>query len=268
MNVECKDTMSSTSSPNETTLEIIVGFILDVILCSDNASSHLVRNVSLFQIAFQKRLSDCNSWSILATFMLVQGGTQLANTVTKEQCNALLNDITTCEAAIDMVIPMVLSLNLGFMYPTQNTFLKCLVTCGNHSVTDLFLTEIITLFNRNIDPLSQFYMNKRPTNESNSVLKLMIDIFSNRAAIKKIYTNDLKVIMDVILMSMSNLSHGSQERVDMLSLLDLAVKNAPLMSEQPRYKSMDFLALVQPISEQMDCLEEALIARSILSNMS
>ena len=96
----------------------------------------------------------------------------------------------------------------------------------------------------------------------------MIDIFSSKSALKKIYTTDQKVILDVILTSMTDLSPGSQERVDMMSLLDLAVKNVAMMREEPKYKLPEFLALIQPISEQIDCLEEALIARSILSNLN
>ena len=58
----------------------------------------------------------------------------------------------------------------------------------------------------------------------------------------------------------------------MMSLLDLAVKNFVVSqareNEQPRYKYNELISLVQPISEQIDCLEEALIARSILSHLT
>ena len=65
-----------------------------------------------------------------------------------------------------------------------------------------------------MDPLWNFHPSGPAACESNSgrssssVLKMMIDIFSSKAALKKIYTTDQKVILDVILSVMHELSPG------------------------------------------------------------
>lgn len=65
------------------------------------------------------------------------------------------------------------------------------------------------------DPVRIFEHEPAPPN---SVLKLFIDLFSKSSTANLFYTNDVKVLIDIIVRQLADLSPGDQVKLFLISL--------------------------------------------------
>nr|KAG5691816.1 hypothetical protein BaRGS_016628 [Batillaria attramentaria] len=124
--------------------------------------------------------------------------------------------------AVNLLVAFVLSFNLHLstVETSSNPVLRALATYGAPKV---FTENIMVLINRGDDPAKMFDYKPEPPN---SVLKLFHDLYSDPATSDLLYTNDAKVLMDVIIGRLTNLSPGDKIRSSFLVLCQLVVRNS------------------------------------------
>ncbi|XP_050716102.1 NCK-interacting protein with SH3 domain-like isoform X4 [Eriocheir sinensis] len=82
--------------------------------------------------------------------------------------------------------------------------------------TKYFTEKLLLLFNREEDPLAMFEHEPRPPH---SVLKMMRDMYSTRATASIFYTNDERVVCDIIIRQLTDLPSDDKRRNEYLHLL-------------------------------------------------
>ncbi|KAK7791899.1 hypothetical protein R5R35_005422 [Gryllus longicercus] len=121
----------------------------------------------------------------------------------------------------DLFLNLILSYNLQFKSFTENIMLKSLL---KRSIAKTFTEKILLLLNREEDPVRVFEHKPAPPH---SVLKLFIDLFSNDRTATLFYTNDTKVLIDIIVRQLADLSPGDNRRRQYLELCRLVMRNTP-----------------------------------------
>ncbi|MPC96740.1 NCK-interacting protein with SH3 domain [Portunus trituberculatus] len=81
----------------------------------------------------------------------------------------------------------------------ENVLIRLL---GQREHTKHFTEKLLLLFNREEDPLAMFEHEPRPPN---SILKMMRDMYSTRATASIFYTNDERVVCDIIIRQLTDL---------------------------------------------------------------
>ncbi|XP_028046510.1 NCK-interacting protein with SH3 domain isoform X2 [Monomorium pharaonis] len=105
----------------------------------------------------------------------------------------------------DLFINLILSYNLQFT-TSENIVLNAL---RERTVAKTFTEKILFLFNREEDPVRIFDHEPQPPH---SVLKLFVDLFSNDTIASLFYTNDVKVLIDIILRQLFDMFPGDKRR--------------------------------------------------------
>jgi hypothetical protein len=115
--------------------------------------------------------------------------------------NPLDDDQT--EFLSDVMINLLLAFNLQFDNFTENTILE---TMHQIKTSKSFTEKILLLINRDeSDPVFVLKHTKPPVN---SVLKILVDLFSIPETANLFYTNDIKVLIDILVRQLSDLSAG------------------------------------------------------------
>lgn len=103
----------------------------------------------------------------------------------------------------DIMINLVLSINLQFDDFTNSFVLDAMRRLES---TKTFTEKILVLLNREEDPL--LYFDHARSLVPNSVLKMFVDLFSSPDTSNLFYTNDNKVLIDILVRQLSDLSPG------------------------------------------------------------
>lgn len=114
--------------------------------------------------------------------------------------NPLEDDQT--EFLSDVMINLLLAFNLQFDSFTENTILEAMQQI---KTSKSFTEKILLLINREDDPVFVLKHTKPPIN---SVLKILVDLFSTPETSNLFYTNDIKVLIDILVRQLSDLSSG------------------------------------------------------------
>ncbi|KAK5644434.1 hypothetical protein RI129_005734 [Pyrocoelia pectoralis] len=112
----------------------------------------------------------------------------------------------------DLFLSFILSFNLQFDIDSDNVILNTLET---RSTAKTFTEKILLLFNREEDPVRIFEHEPAPPH---SLLKLFLDLFSRKTTADLFYTNDVKVLIDIVVRNISDLSPGDKRRGHYLEL--------------------------------------------------
>lgn len=113
------------------------------------------------------------------------------------------------EALPDAFMNIILAFNQHFQDPASNTVMSALKERPNPKA---FSEKLMLLVNRGEDPVGGH-------GEPNSLLKIMLDMFSDKATSAIFYTTDLMVLIDIIHRQLSDLEAGSKTRTHYLELL-------------------------------------------------
>ncbi|KAB0794608.1 hypothetical protein PPYR_09950 [Photinus pyralis] len=139
--------------------------------------------------------------------------------------NFILNNIesppdTDIEEQIpDLFLTFLLSFNLQFDTDADNVVLN---TLEGKSMAKTFTEKILLLFNREEDPVRIFEHEPSPPH---SLLKLFLDLFSRKSTADLFYTNDIKVLIDIVVRNISDLSPGDKRRGQYLELCRRVMKS-------------------------------------------
>lgn len=126
--------------------------------------------------------------------------------------NPLEDDQT--EFLSDVMLNLLLAFNLQFDNFAENIILEAMQQI---KTSKSFTEKILLLINREDDPVFVLKHTKPPVN---SVLKILIDLFSISETANFFYTNDIKVLIDILVRQLSDLSSG-----DPVSVYQLSFKN-------------------------------------------
>ncbi|XP_075220113.1 NCK-interacting protein with SH3 domain [Lycorma delicatula] len=129
----------------------------------------------------------------------------------------------------DMFFRLILSYNLQFtILSTDNVVVQALAK-RNSAKT---LTEkILFTLNREEDPARVFDHEPKPVN---STIKLITDMFACSKAADLFYTNDINVLIDIIVRQLTDLSPGDDKRTKYLELCRLVLRNTNYSENQHR----------------------------------
>ncbi|XP_068965785.1 NCK-interacting protein with SH3 domain [Bombus flavifrons] len=131
----------------------------------------------------------------------------------------------------DLFVNLILSYNLQFTN-SENIVLNAL---KERSVAKNFTEKILLLFNREEDPVRIFDHEPPPPH---SVLKLFIDLFNNDVTAGLFYTNDVKVLIDIILRQLYDMFPGDKRR-QYLELCRRVLRTSSY--NEHKYRSEDLL---------------------------
>lgn len=117
----------------------------------------------------------------------------------------------------DLFLNFIISFNLQFDNFHENVVLKAL---SQQTSAKIFTEKILLLFNREEDPVRIFEHEPAPPH---SVLKIFNDMFYEESTASLFYTNDIKVLIDIVVRQLSDLSPGDvvsiSERKKLLCIL-------------------------------------------------
>ena len=117
------------------------------------------------------------------------------------------------ERVVNAFVPMILSFNQHFEDVKMNTVMQVL---SNKRTSKILSEKLMLLVNRGDDPVNIFgYLDRCP----DSLLKFFEDIFSSETTSGLFFTNDLMVLIDIVLRQVLDLSPGEELRTEYLSLL-------------------------------------------------
>ncbi|KAG5684601.1 hypothetical protein PVAND_013826 [Polypedilum vanderplanki] len=157
--------------------------------------------------------------------------------------NPLEDDQT--EFLSDVCLNLLLAFNLQFDNFAENTILEAM----QHVKTSKSFTEkILLLINREEDPVFVLKHTKPPIN---SVLKILVDLFSIPETTNLFYTNDIKVLIDILVRQLSDLSPGDVHRKWYLELCRRILRNTNYVEHQ--HRALDLMKIFTRIF----CEEEA-----------
>ncbi|XP_055384761.1 NCK-interacting protein with SH3 domain [Condylostylus longicornis] len=161
------------------------------------------------------------------------------------------------EVLIDLVISLILAFNLQFSELTQNIVIEAMQKLSSAKT---FTEKILLYLNREEDPVKIL---KHSSNCINSVLKIFIDIFSLSETANLFYTNDVKVLIDIMVRQLSDLSAGDKLRRNYLELCRRILRNTNY--EEHTHRKQDLMKIFTRIfCEETECsLTDQQLVRTI-----
>ena len=160
-----------------------------------------------------ERLKHC---SVLLTVLFSQGEAVPIHYKERQLGGALVtfllnkveqsSEVDLEEDLADTFMGLICSYNLQFEQASDNLVLKSLRKVENAKI---FTEKLLLLLNREDDPAAII----GPRTGTNSIHKLVLDVFSTDDCISHFYTNDLMVLIDIIARQLSDLGPGIERYV-------------------------------------------------------
>lgn len=174
--------------------------------------------------------------------------------------NPLQDDQT--EFLSDVMINLLLSFNLQFDGITENTVLEAM---QQKKASKAFTEKILLLINREDDPVFVLKHTKPPMN---TVIKILLDLFSLQETTNLFYTNDIKVLIDILVRQLSDLSAGDQRRKWYLELCRRILRNTEYSNHQ--HRALDLMKVFTRIfcEESVESIADQQIVREISNEFS
>ncbi|XP_013393365.1 NCK-interacting protein with SH3 domain-like [Lingula anatina] len=172
--------------------------------------------------------------------------------------NPLAEDVE--EVLSDSYVNLILSFNLHFQQFKDNLVMQVLAERGTSKT---FTEKVLLLVNREADPVRMFEHDPKPPH---SVLKLFMDIFSQPETAGVLYTNDAKVLIDIVIRQITDLSPGDAMRTEYLSLIHLIFKNSDYSEHMHRSSELQSLFMKVSREEAKESEMDKLIVQQIWSD--
>ncbi|KAG1677665.1 NCK-interacting protein with SH3 domain [Nymphon striatum] len=164
-------------------------------------------------------------------------------------------DDSECHTA-DILVSVVLAFNLHFKEDDRNIVMEALV---DRLAAKSFTEKIMLLINREDDPVK---LSDDAQPETNSVVKLVLDMCSSAISCQLFYTNDIKVLIDIVLRQISDLSSCDVVRNIYLNLLQKIITNAEYIDHLHRLNNIKTV-LDQIDKEEDFCESDQQLCRQI-----
>ncbi|XP_052872723.1 NCK-interacting protein with SH3 domain [Anopheles cruzii] len=211
-----------------TTVDILLGSVLPLELVQDMVSN--ARNIEKLQelanmliiiFSIGRRMTINQQDHLRADFVIF-----LLNLIeTPPECD-------THEVLPDTMINLILSFNLQFDNFADNVVLEAV---EQFKTAKTFTEKILLLINREEDPVHT--LRHTPVN-INPVLKMLVDLFSRPETASIFYTNDNKVLIDILVRQLSDLSAGEPIRKWYLELCRKILRNTNYPEHQHRKQDL------------------------------
>ncbi|XP_022800633.1 NCK-interacting protein with SH3 domain-like isoform X2 [Stylophora pistillata] len=128
-------------------------------------------------------------------------------------------------------------------------------------------TELeIQIMNRKVeDPTALF---QYPRSSPDAVLKFVTDIFSSQDTSEFFYTSDMKILIEIVLRQLTDLSPGTGMRTEYISLLHQILLNSNY--SEHKHQASELLTCLTRIrkEEEKEGEQDRLIAQEILKHAS
>lgn len=159
-------------------------------------------------------------------------------------------------------MPLILAFNQHFVDFPSNIVMRVL---ASRSTAKTLSEKIMLLINREEDPTALF---QYPRSSPDAVLKFVTDIFSSQDTSEFFYTSDMKILIEIVLRQLTDLSPGAGMRTEYISLLHQILLNSNY-SEHKHQASELFTCLTRISKEEEEESEQdRLIAQEILKHSS
>ncbi|CAD7090219.1 unnamed protein product [Hermetia illucens] len=150
------------------------------------------------------------------------------------------------EVLVDTVIALLLAFNLQFNDFTQNIVIEAMQKLSSAKT---FTEKILLMLNREEDPVKIL---RHFTHNINSVLKMFIDLFSLPETAGLFYSNDNKVLIDILVRQLSDLSAGDPLRRSYLELCRRILRNTNY--KEHTHRKQDLMKIFTRIfCEETEC---------------
>lgn len=166
------------------------------------------------------------------------------------------------EEFMEAFTPLILAFNHHFVDIQSNIVMRVL---ASRSAAKTLSEKIVLLLNREEDPTALF---QYPRSSPDAVLKFVTDIFSSRDTSEFFYALDMKVLIEIVLRQMADLSPGEGMRTEYISLLHQILLNSNY--SEYKHQASELLTCLKRISEEdgKESEQDRLIAQEILKDSS
>lgn len=135
------------------------------------------------------------------------------------------------EQLTNLLVQFVLAFNLHFLRK-DNLVMHVL---AERRTAKVFTEKILLLFNRDEDPVQMLDHDPKPPN---SIMKLLQDMYNDPGTATILYTNDAKVLIDIVLQHIVDLPAGDKLRSAHLKLLQLYFQTSDYVEHRHRYTEL------------------------------
>ncbi|EDO30013.1 predicted protein [Nematostella vectensis] len=159
---------------------------------------------------------------------------------------------------IESFVHLLLAFNQHFTDPKTNIVMNVLSELYSAKTVS---EQLMLLVNREEDPVVMF---DYPKSCANSVFKIFTDLFSSPSTSGLFFTADMKVLIEIVLRQLTDLSPGEKVRTEYLALLELMLTNSDYGSHQ--HMCSDLRACLQRIrdEEAPESQQDKTIVKNIL----
>ncbi|XP_041639589.1 NCK-interacting protein with SH3 domain-like isoform X2 [Cheilinus undulatus] len=148
----------------------------------------------------------------------------------------------------DIFLNLLLSFNLHHTTPSSNVIMQEL----KKKNVKILSEKVLLLLNRGDDPVCMF---KHTPPAPHSVLKFLQDVFASRETADIFYSTDMRVMIDIAVRQISDLSPGDKLRMEYLSLMHSIIRSTDYLEHQHRLSDLQG-ALQRILREEEDPGEE------------
>jgi len=152
----------------------------------------------------------------------------------------------------DCFIGVLLAFNLQFKDANSNVLVD---TLSRRVSVKTFMEKILLLLNREEDPTTIIEgeytgigteIEDRPENV-HATQKVILDIFKHKTCHKLFYTNDLYVLIDIIVRALSDLSYEDPRRSTYVDMCELVLRHSNYDEHLHRFKDLEhcFLRILE-----------------------
>ncbi|XP_071534266.1 NCK-interacting protein with SH3 domain isoform X2 [Panulirus ornatus] len=167
-----------------------------------------------------------------------------------------------CDNMTDSTIQNTIKNGHSMGADMENMVIKLLSQREN---TKYFTEKLLLLFNREEDPLAMFDHEPRPPH---SVLKMMRDMYSTQATAAIFYTNDERVVCDIIIRQLSDLPADDKRRNEYLHLLEGVIVTGRWTDHLHRCEEVSLCCTNILAEEEPAALEDQNLVRCLVDKHS
>lgn len=160
---------------------------------------------------------------------------------------------------VDVFMGLLLSYNLQFNEISSNMMIN---TLARRSSAKTFMEKVLLLLNRDEDPSAivegeyqdpETSIHRRP-GDVHATHKIILDIFMHRDCHQLFYTNDLYVLIDIIVRQLSDLSSEDAGRALYVRMCELVLKHSDYSEHLHRFKDLErcFMRILEEEEETSD----------------
>lgn len=277
-NYEIVDTLISLSEGQEvySAVKESVKDVMKLMCNCDRHVSHILINssvplslISQLKSTEQITVEFCNSATLLAAILSGEDSlpVDIHNNIDIPLLVKLLNFIENpggtmhAEAVSVDLMTLILAYNLHHRYHVENNVLMQALTHKDINYPEVLLEKVLLFFNRGVDLIiDQGLLNVH----NNSVIQFLKDMFRHDETSNMYYTNDVKVMLDIVLRNITDKPHGDKERTENLRLLKHVI-DRPFYAEE-QYRVSDFSECFRSILGE-DESEETQMDKDIINSI-